>query len=371
MKKVLIISVLKPVDDVRSYGKIGLTLADAGCDVHIAGFHSSNADAKKVNFYPLFKFNRLSLQRAFAPFRLLELMFRLKPAVVIVSAHELLACAVVYKILAGSKLIYDVQENYFMNIMRMNTFPAGIRNLLGWYVRMKEIILTRFFDAFLLAERCYENEIRWARKGKYMLLENKPTEKNRLSRHSANLNFSDCKHLKLVYTGTIASDYGIEEAIDFAVRLQKEFNGVTLDIIGVCRDEILRNKILSGCKKYQFISARIESVPVPYEEIQQAQSGADILLLPYKPGKATADRIPTRLYEGLANGIPMIIQHNKTWQEIADKFNAAVFIDYNKSPVQSVLAEIKSKKFYNVAPGKEIWWESDEKKLTDLVAGIS
>ena len=77
--KILIASVLKPVDDTRMYEKIGLALAKIDkADIHIAGFASNNvSEYDNIEFHHLFKFNRLSLRRLLSSWKLWKLLIKL------------------------------------------------------------------------------------------------------------------------------------------------------------------------------------------------------------------------------------------------------------------------------------------------------
>jgi len=114
-KKIAIASVLKPVDDTRLYEKMAVSLADTG-DFHvdIIGFRSSiNPNYNNISFYPVFCFQRLHPMRLFSGLRLLKLLVKLKPDLLIITTHELLFAASLYKLLYGKAVIYDVCENYY------------------------------------------------------------------------------------------------------------------------------------------------------------------------------------------------------------------------------------------------------------------
>src|SRR5436189_206672 len=102
MKKraIVIASVLKPVNDTRMFEKMGRSLAKTNqWSVHIIGFgdaHSS--DEPNITFQPLGSFGRISLRRIFAPIKALMIFHKVKPSSIIITTHELLLSALLYKL---------------------------------------------------------------------------------------------------------------------------------------------------------------------------------------------------------------------------------------------------------------------------------
>ena len=83
------------------------------------------------------------------PFLIFRKIMRLAPDLLIVGTHELLVVAVLYKIFSRKKIVYDVQENYLLNITHTDAFPLLLRWPIAMWVRLKEIALAGFFDRFL------------------------------------------------------------------------------------------------------------------------------------------------------------------------------------------------------------------------------
>src|SRR5690606_25200106 len=211
--KIVIASVLKPVDDTRLFEKLGLSLAETNnYDVNIIGFYSKKSFShSKISFHPLFNFRRNSYKRLFASWNYYKKLLQLKPDAAIVSSPELLPVTFVFKIIFGLKICYDVQENYYANVRFTPTYPRGIRKILALAVRTFEKLSRPFIDLYLLAEKCYVTELPFTQ-GKYLVIQNKfrPLKPIR----EANFRSQHPK-IRLLYTGTIADNYGIYEAIRF------------------------------------------------------------------------------------------------------------------------------------------------------------
>ena len=99
--RILLASVLKPVDDTRMYEKLGKAFAKIDkAEIHIAGFHANNVvPEEKIELHPLFNFDRLSYRRFGASLKIWLLLIKVKPEVIIANTHELLIVIILYKIL--------------------------------------------------------------------------------------------------------------------------------------------------------------------------------------------------------------------------------------------------------------------------------
>lgn len=370
MTKIVLASVLKPVDDTRMYGKLAKTIASIpNSTLHIIGFESkSNVENESnIHFYPVFNFRRLSFQRVFASVIFFQLLFKIKPQTIIITTHELILPSVIYRIFFKTKLIYDVQENYFANIIYTNTFPFGIKHLLANWVRFKELISAPFVNHFILAERCYEVECKsFITKGKSIILENKFAGDLQLK--------SDVKvgkGFKLVYSGTVASMYGIWEAINLTEKLHEIDDNVSLQIIGYGTDESLINDIKYYINDKPFITLIGGNELVPHKVIIDALKDADLAILSYQFNKSTINKIPTKLFECLALSVPMLLpKYAENWNQITNPYSASICVDFNEFDAEQLYDSIINTNFYFTNPSKEIFsWQGE--KLVECVKRLN
>jgi hypothetical protein len=146
---VLLASVLKPVDDTRMREKFAHTLlAWPNCRVHVAGRSpgdelspDSEAESSRIRLHAIFRGSRLSLDRLAAQWRYWLLLQRLRPALVLVHAPELLPLTLLWQGLGpGRQFIYDIRENYGLNISTQGVYGRGIRGLLAGALRRIETL---------------------------------------------------------------------------------------------------------------------------------------------------------------------------------------------------------------------------------------
>ncbi|MEQ8425402.1 MAG: glycosyltransferase, partial [Cyclobacteriaceae bacterium] len=173
-RRIAIASVLKPIDDTRMFEKMGVTLAKTGqYDVYVIGQLSNYIPAHAgINFTGLSHVKRLSLSRLLIPVRTLSNLFKLKPEALIVNTHELLIVSLVIRILFGTRIVYDIRENYYRNIRFSEAFPSWQKFPVALWVRVKEKVTAPFFHHFILAENAYQTELNFIGR-RFTILENR------------------------------------------------------------------------------------------------------------------------------------------------------------------------------------------------------
>jgi hypothetical protein len=366
-KKIVLASILKPVNDARMYEKFGISLSQSReLEIHIAGFRVKSGMEQipqNVFLHPLFSFSRISWGRVLAPFKFFKFVLKVKPEVIIVSTFELLIVTILYKILFGTKIYYEVQENYYRNISCTTTFPPVLRNVLAIYSRSIELLSRPFVSCYLLAERNYEKEFSFS-KGKSLIIENK-ARKPESSYIKGNLNTGQ---LNLLYSGTISEGNGIIEAIELAEKLYKIDKTITLSIIGYSSIFQTYIKVNHLIKDKAYIKLIGGDDLVPHSDILKEISRADFGLVCYRPNKSTENCIPTKIFEYQAHLLPMIVQDNPVWKEACQSTNSAIFIDYLLFDPARLLQEMKQTKFYPHGIPDSLFWESEEAKLLQLIS---
>jgi len=373
MQKILIASVLKPVSDTRMYAKIGQTLAEnKEFSVIIVGYSSTVPFTKKIKFYPLFKFKRISFKRILAPWKVLHSVLKEKPAVFIITTYELLFQACLFKLLLKGKIIYDIQENYYRNRLYMKTIPVPLHRLLALWVRMKEKFFAPFFDGFLLAEKIYAQQLPFIQGKGRLILENKFLESGNFTPRKTPVKFSGLKKLDLVYTGTVSEEYGVLDAIQFVegINRQKGYRYARLLILGYAAHAKFAAAIAKACSGLDFVKVAIQAEPVPHTKIVEAQQKADFVLLPYRANKAMEGKIPTKFYEALALHIPVITSKNRALAPALEKYKAGIEVDFRKPDYQNIVNILDNEVFYTDLPKNEVLWSAEKKQLFRFILEI-
>ena len=363
-RKILIASFLKPVNDIRSFKKMAVSIAKNNrYDVYTTGYPVSlSKDNQNVTLLPLKPFKRNGIGRIRARREVWKIYLKLKPEVIIVNSPDLLVVTVIYKILFGSKIIYDIRENYFRNLWYQSNYIVGIRHILAIAIRTIEVITAPFFNHFLLAEKVYSKQLKFIRH-RYTIIENKSLQTDIMKSQKGNGNT-----LQFLISGTIAREYGVLEGISFYKQVRESFPGSRLMIIGHCANKKTFELLEQHANEDDTIHLNISTVPLPHFEIENAMLQSDVGLLPYLPNRSTDGKWPTKLFEYMAYALPFIIQQSPTWNSFVVGNKEGIVLDFTDdtefsgSAISELLAVSSNAK---KVPG--IFWHEEEEKLENVL----
>ena len=363
--RIVIASVLKPVDDPRALARMANSLSQANkYDLHIIGFKTKKVPTVEgITFHPIHDFPRLSFKRTLASIKFLRKLIQLKPQLVIVNTHEYLIVSSINRILFGTPTLYDVQENYFRNLWYTNTFPIGIKHLLAIYVRSKEWLTKPFVDHYLLAERGYDHELRFHRPN-FTIIENKYAGlANNISKNKPS------STLQLIITGTLAEHYGLFEAIQFVKNISNH-TPVHLTLVGYCPKKAVLNRLLStinGDSRFSLVGG---AEWVPHDTLIKYIHSSDAAIIAYPVHPATENCLPTKVFEYLALQIPFFITPHPYWLRYCEAYKAAIPVDFHQTDQSEAVKCLQKGVFYPKGAPKEVFWPSEGSKLLQVVHQI-
>jgi glycosyltransferase involved in cell wall biosynthesis len=360
--RILLASVLKPIDDTRMFEKMGRSLNEAGgYEIFIVGYPSKNPprETDSLHFFPLKKFGRLSFGRFVVALNIFKIVYQVKPKVLIVNTHELLIVGIANRILFGTKIIYDIQENYWRNILQTNAFPKLVRPFLAAWVRLKEKLTSPFFDWIFLAEKGYEKELGFIGK-KFTVLENKVRLPSGFQRKT------DPTKTRLLFSGTLAESTGVFEAIELAKNLHGLESSIQLLIIGFCALPQTLKDIKLAIQDWSFITLLGGDSLIPHTQIMEAIATSDFGLVAYRLSPHIENSVPTKLYEYLGCQLPILLQDHKPWVEICKPYSASITVNFASPDCSSIFLQMKNSKFYSILP-TNVTWATEEIKLLEII----
>ena len=366
-RRIVLASLLKPVNDTRMFEKLGVSLARE-YDVHVIGYEGQTpVVAPSISLHPLKPFRRISLSRLLRVFTVLRTVLRLRPNVLIICTHELLWISLVAKALTGCQVIYDVQENYGLNILHSPTFTPILRPLAAGYIRTKERLSRAWVSFYFLAEAGYEKEIYFPGTFK-VVLENKvrSPQINRQLRERKSV-AHDTIHL--LFSGTLAETTGVFIAVDVAAKLHALDPKIRLRIVGYCAHTDTFLKLKDALIDKPFVTLQGGDSLVPHTAILESIQAADFGIVSYPANPSTINSTPTKLYEYLAYRLPMLLIDHPAWVARCAPYGAAVAFDPENFDAGSVLQALKTRTFYT-APPQGIYWEEEENKLFKAVGHV-
>ena len=351
----MIASVLKPVNDTRTSEKIAQSLADTHqYEVHVLGVEGKTTATHNLHVHAHAAFNRLSLTRILLPWQIFQKIRVLRPALLVIATHELIVAALLLKVLLRCKIIYDVQENYYRNILHTPAFPLFVRPLLAFYVRIKEILSAPFIDHFFLAEKGYEKELGFV-KNNFTVLENKLKRPPYFQARKKNSS-------TLLFSGTLAETTGVFKAIEVAEQLHHLDKQVTLTVAGFCPQHSTLAKIRNKISARPYIRLIGGDTLVAHEEILSLIKEADAGIISYPQNPSTINSIPTKLYEYLGYRLPILLAYHPVWTKICLPYAAAVVFDPANIDAAGILETLKKGHFYTKEPN-DVFWDSEQPRL--------
>ncbi|MCB2410042.1 glycosyltransferase [Hymenobacter lucidus] len=379
---VLLASVLKPVDDTRMFGKFAPTLAARPhTTVHVAGRGPGSASAAAapsgIQQHVLFSGSRLSWSRLRAQWSYWQLLRRLRPDVVFVHAPELLPLTLLWHGLDRQRqFVYDIRENYALNVTTQRVYGGLTRRALAAGLRWIETLAARRAAGVVLAERSYAEELPFLRAlpaGSVVVLENKyqPAPAEALLSHSRTL---PARHepLELLYSGTISELNGVFEAITFTQTLRQHWPLARLTIIGFCQrpDQLQRlTQVVAASHGAAMLIGG--ATLVPHAQIRAQIQRSHLGLLPYRPHPSTWRCVPTKLFEYLANGLPLLIPANDYWRRLVQQHGAGLVVGFDETFDAAAFVEVlTASSFYLQGIPPEAFWHTEATKLRALLDTI-
>lgn len=363
--KITIASVLKPLEDPRAFYRFGLSLRETNkYKINIIGFSTKNkTNEKNIKFTTLFCKKRSHYSRLLSNLKLLKILFKDKPDVLIISTFELLPAGVLSKFFFKTSLIYDVQENHYLNI-QLNQTQSGIGKFLSKsLVKTIEFCSKPWIIHFFFAEACYPDEL--PKLIPYTVLENKFFGENYSVKSQKKLKGDQSRFL---ISGTLTKVYGILEGVQWFKKINEQYPETTLHIIGHATMPAYQTQIESLAKGQSSISLEISQSPVAYASILKAYHHADIILMPYYQIPSIQPKIPSKLYESFALLKPCLFSPNPKWKLISDPYPAGMEMDFNDlSNAQENFQDFLKRKYFVKLPGQEVLWKSQEKDFLEVI----
>ncbi len=368
------------------YGKLARTLAEllpTSAQVWVAGRQAPTPTAPShFRFFSLLHGSRLSLGRLLAQGRYWRLLRRVRPALVVVTAPELLPLTLLWQRLGqGRQFIYDIQENYAGNIRSQGVYPAGLRGLLAGLLRRVETAAAQRAAALLLAEASYADELPFLAgisTDRVLTLENKyqPQPGEVLLRTARPLP-PLTEPLQLLFSGTISELNGVREAIRLARQLRAISawpGGVQLTIIGFCQQpELLAELQQLAATEADWLTLIGGAELVPHARLVAEIGRSHLGLLPYRPHPSTERCRPTKLFEYLAHGLPVLVPPNPLWAGLTLTYQAGLVVDFSQpaAAAAQVAFALPTAAFYPAGPPtEEILWAGEGKKLGHLLESL-
>lgn len=366
---------LNPAIHTRIFYKLALSQQKTGHSVVIIGQSSRQSPFQQegIEVIPLGKFNRLSFKRFFAGFKILRLATKEKADAFCIHTPELLWLGLFLKWTKRTTLLYDMHEDYRVTIRNAEHYPAWLRRPLAACIRGWERFCLRWIDGVSYAELTYDNVL-GVEDGKKVVLRNtfrgERREKRVETEHKGKSELeSESDGDYMLYTGTLADDWGIWETIDWWEKLN-EVKVIKLVMAGFSFDGRLIERIEERIQQSPF-AERFELVGgrdyVPYEQIVQLIENCSFGTAFYKIKPHIIGKVPTKFYEYMAFDKPLLFTKESFWEDFNQKNQLGIAISGNEAP-KHVLNQLEN---WNVKHDPSTYsWSHDALRMQEWLAEI-
>lgn len=300
-----------PPDDVRVFFKECRSLAAAGYDVHLVapGARASVVDGVELHGVERTQGGRIRRMTS-TVFGVYRVARSLQARVYHLHDPELLPIGILLR-LAGKVVVYDAHEHLPQQVLSKPWIPAAARRPLAALVELGERLGTRAVSAVVAAEPHVGDRLgRSARRA--ITVRNYPAEGELAPRAW------DEKAREVCYVGSITEIRGAREMVRAIARTD-----ATLMLGGDFTPPALREE-LAGEPGWSQVTAPGR---IGRRELAEIVSRARAGLVVLKPVPKYLEATPTKMFEYMAAGIPVIASDFPAWREIVDSHACGVCVD--------------------------------------------
>ncbi len=350
-------------NDIRIFGKECRSLARAGYDVHLVAGRSLRGPVDGVTIHPLTSKPHGRIRRiAVDPWVLYRQVLALDAEIYHFHDPELLVVGLMLK-RAGKIVIYDAHEDLATNISEKSWLPSLARRPVASAVIRVERYVSKRLDAVVAATPHIRSRL-----GSYQEqtvdIRNYPDLTELPSRPTEPRPFAERD--TAVYIGSITVARGIHEMV-------------------LANDRASSSLTLAG--NFAYGSERTETVSLPgwsrvidrgtldRSEIWKLLGSAYAGLVLFHPTHSHVSAMPTKLFEYMAAGIPVIASNFSLWRDIVEGADCGICVDpLDPEAIASAMTYLRTNPDLAGAMGArgrqsvhELYsWAAEERKLLSL-----
>jgi len=339
MSSICIITTVHPPQDIRVFHKEAVSLANAGYEVTLVATGAETGIRNGVNLVSLPKpYNRLT-RMTIGVMRGFWAAFRSKAFIVHLQDPELIPAGILLKI-AGRKVIYDIHEDFAQATLARHWVPLPLRYLIGFAGGLMERVSARFFDAIIAATPAIAERFRFH--SRTVTVCNYPLTGEIPERTGeAPGNFIIC-------AGVISENRGALVMLEAMGILNKKHQA-TLLLAGHFSPGSLRPVMEQhpGWKHVEYLGYLDR--PGLASALKRASAGLVIL----DPEERFKVALPTKMFEYMAAGIPVIASDFPLWRQIVGESGCGLLADPTRpEAVAEAIESVLSHRMESMEMGK-------------------
>ncbi len=298
--------------DPRIFAKQAVSLSAAGFDVHLVAQHTHAETVDGVHLAPLppveGRLRRIGLQR-----RVFEAARSLRADLYHFHDPELIPLAWRLKRATGARIIYDMHEDY-----------RGHGPVEGRLLRALERWCFTWVDHVVVANEAHAGIVRRA---PVTCIANYVRPLDAASPVPATRSL---EAVRLLYTGVMADPRGLDALLDLAAAIIQNNLPWTLDLVGVCYRASDRHRAEARIEA-EGLDRALRRVGweayVPWPEMHPFYQNAHVGLALWQPERDHLSKIPTKFYEYLHYGLPLLCSDFSRWRAFVEEHGCGAVVD--------------------------------------------
>jgi glycosyltransferase involved in cell wall biosynthesis len=310
----MLTSVHQPFD-IRIFHKEASSLAEAGYQVNIVAPQRKSEMRGSISIQGVpCPTNRL--QRMFVTtWRVLATGLKQQAEVYHFHDSELLGIGLLLKAL-GKKVIYDVHEDLPKTIENKDYLAGWARTLIAWCANGLEKASARTFDAVVPATDDIAAQFASCRR--VVTVKNFPI----LTNSPSDVCKARSENFRIIYIGALSEARGVSRMVE-AVGYLDDIKGIGLVLCGDFSPASYEAEVkqLHGFEKTDFLGY------VEHSRGQALLKQVDIGMVCIQPLDQYLPSLPTKLFEYMAAGLPVIASNFQLWKEIVEGNSCGLCVD--------------------------------------------
>jgi glycosyltransferase involved in cell wall biosynthesis len=282
-------------------------------------YFSPTAGAPAEDWIVPLRHSRSKLGRIRTQLSLLAQLRHRKADLYLLHDPELLPLGIALRCL-GKRVVWDMHEDTYNDIKTKGYLSPPVRALASFVYRIVQSAAYRILNGFILAEDKYGDYFPGSRKT--CVVHNYPML-DRLAAHES----SAKQPSTLVYIGSISSNRGVYQLIEIVEHLRQRVPDVRLVLIGPFTADSLERDVreritAAGLEPHVEILGKMKNVEA-YPVVARCMIGLALLL----PEPNFAKSLPTKMFEYMALGLPVVVSDFPLWKAIVDEHDAGAAVD--------------------------------------------
>jgi glycosyltransferase involved in cell wall biosynthesis len=354
-------SILHKLDDSRIFYKECVSLASAGFDVTFIAKPVTNDHFHKASYKGVKLQTLQGSIRLYNNYHLFISILKQKMKIIHFHDPELIVIGLFLKLL-GKKVIYDVHENVRQDMLHKMWLRPSLRILLSKVAEFLEFLASVFFNGIVTATPIIAKN--FTNRNTY-IIRNFP-----LLREQDLVTATKREKEIVIYIGTLSEARGIKELINCAEYL----GGIAeLWLLGGWIDDAFKQ----SCERLPgFLNTRYLGL-VNHEEVVKVLSEASIGVCTLYPLDTFKDSYPTKVFEYMQNGLPVLMSDFEMWQVLFGKFCEYVDPMNPKLMAEKIKGMLENPERLEemsvngiIVINEQFNWDSEAKSLEELYSKI-